>query len=128
MEMGQGENGIADKKGKRKRTEEDDIAEEGEARQVPSLHRQLWLRFHPAMFDELYTSIEKSIKSHLTAQDSDATSGKSKTDQSMTLQDLRGDLNSFELMGPRAGRVLRSVLKLCKSESKAKQAVSRAFL
>lgn len=39
------------------------------------------------------------------------------------LKDLRGEIDSFEIMGPKAARVLRRILRLVKSENKEKTQV-----
>lgn len=43
------------------------------------------------------------------------------------LLDRTGDIDSFEIMGPKAARVLRRFLRLVKSESKEKAEVSWTF-
>lgn len=52
----------------------------------------------------------------------------SKRVQALQLRDLRGELESFEIMGPKSGEVLRRVLRLCKSEKGVKSKVSQIII
>lgn len=40
------------------------------------------------------------------------------------LRDLHGEIDSFEILGPKAARILRRILRLVKSETKEKTQVS----
>lgn len=74
--------------------------------------RRIWIRVHPAMFDDVHEAIAASAS---------AVSANSSASE-LHLSDLRGDLCSFELMGPKTIKVLKGVLKLAKaSNSSAKR-------
>ncbi|KAK4686639.1 ribonuclease P/MRP protein subunit POP1, partial [Tremellales sp. Uapishka_1] len=62
--------------------------------------RRVWMRIHPSIFVEVWDSLKLCLKDGSTA----------------TMKDLRLDLDAFEIMGPRAGKVLARVVKVCKSD------------
>lgn len=64
--------------------------------------RRLWIRVHPAMFNDVYGAITQSAE----------VCSISSPDSEIELSDLRGDLCAFEIMGPKAIKVLKGVLKL----------------
>lgn len=49
---------------------------------------KMWIRVHPSIFDEAYTALKRE-----------------------GIRDLRGEIDSFELMGPTAGEVLQRVFR-----------------
>jgi len=75
---------------------------------------RVWLRFHPAMFEEAWKALTDSlvgVRSLMT---------ESNAVPSVKISDLRGEINCFEIMGPKAGLVLQGITSVCKSESKSK--------
>jgi len=80
------------------------VPKEGERR------RRLWLRIHASIFDEVMDNLKELSERY-----------------KLEMRDLRGEIDGFELMGPMAGRILRRVLKLCKSEIGEKDEVSHSI-
>ncbi|RXK39922.1 hypothetical protein M231_02856 [Tremella mesenterica] len=68
--------------------------------------RRLWIRAHPAIFDELWDALRVACE---------------KSRAKVTLNDKRGEVGAFEIMGPLAGQVLTRVLSACKSNSGEKK-------
>lgn len=78
--------------------------------------RQVWLRLHPAMFEEAWSSLRDSLK--FVQSSSPANIAKR-----VKIADLRGEIDCFEIMGPKAGLVLQGLTKVCKSENHIKRQV-----
>ncbi len=57
----------------------------------------------------------------IKSEDDDPT--ESGVQPTLRIEDLRGEINSFEIMGPKAGLVLQGVTSLCKSENGSKRKV-----
>lgn len=114
-------------KGKRKRNDDEEKLSGG--------RRHLWIRVHPQMFEDVYQALCKSIKDIMSSKnqtkgdlegddimvDGDVTQDNSKLEIPIHLADLRGDVNAFELMGPKAIKVLRGIIKLAKGQSPEKR-------
>lgn len=76
--------------------------------------RRIWIRAHPSIFDQVFSTL-KAVSGNILAEKS-----LSKRVRALQIRDLRGELESFEIMGPKSGEVLRRVLRLCKSEKGVK--------
>ncbi|KAH0832347.1 hypothetical protein J3R83DRAFT_13363 [Lanmaoa asiatica] len=89
-------------KGKGKEKQTDDNAS-------PELNigpRVIWIRCHPAIFEEVFESLQTSA-SHVLEQ------SKKKDPQvhaEIEIADLRGYLNAFEIMGPKSSQVIKGAL------------------
>lgn len=70
--------------------------------------RALWIRVHPAALESTMTSL-KTASEQIPASDQ------------LEITDLSGDINSFELVGPRTSQVIHGAFKLAGNESEAKQ-------
>ncbi|WWD17028.1 hypothetical protein CI109_101465 [Kwoniella shandongensis] len=81
-----------------------------------NLPKRLWLRLHPSIFNVVWDTLKLAAASQQTNGDVPSTS-KATASAPIQIRDLRGDVESMEIMGPKAGKVLRRVLRLCKSES-----------
>lgn len=84
--------------------------------------RRIWIRVHPSIFDQVFSTL-KAVSGNILAEEN-----LSKRVQALQLRDLRGELESFEIMGPKSGEVLRRVLRLCKSEKGVKSKVSKIII
>lgn len=84
--------------------------------------RRIWIRVHPSIFDQVFSTL-KAVSGNILAEEN-----LSKRVQALQLRDLRGELESFEIMGPKSGEVLRRVLRLCKSEKGVKSKVSQIII
>lgn len=83
---------------------------------------RIWIRVHPSIFDQVFSTL-KAVSGNILAEEN-----LSKRVQALQLRDLRGELESFEIMGPKSGEVLRRVLRLCKSEKGVKSKVSQIII
>jgi ribonuclease P/MRP protein subunit POP1 len=86
-----------------------------------SAERQVWLRFHPAMFDEVWRALNGAVQVVKSQSDDPMELGVKST---LKIEDLRGEINSFEIMGPKAGLILQGITSVCKSENPSKRKVS----
>ena len=81
--------------------------------------RTVWLRFHPAMFDEVQAALQDAAARtldhiHRTMVSVSLNSGAEETSETVEIVDLRGQVNAFEIMGPKSTSVLMGVLDLVK--------------
>ena len=74
--------------------------------------RKVWVRVHPSIFTEVFDSMKDSI-----AEFAGSSAG-------VRLRDKRDDLGSFEIVGPKGGRLLRRILRICRDEAGHKRQVS----
>lgn len=70
--------------------------------------RTLWIRVHPAALESAMTSLKTASEQIHASNQPEIT-------------DLSGDVNSFELVGPRTSQVIQGALKLASSERQIKQ-------
>lgn len=56
---------------------------------------KIWIRIHPSIFDEAFAAVRAAVG---------------------IVRDLRGELDSFELVGPMSGDILSRVLRPVKGE------------
>ncbi|KAG1733032.1 ribonucleases P/MRP protein subunit POP1-domain-containing protein [Suillus paluster] len=68
--------------------------------------RAVWVRSHPAVFDDVFEALQKSTSLVLEAEK------QRHKDVSVEVEiaDLRGTLNVFEIMGPKASQVIKGAL------------------
>jgi ribonuclease P/MRP protein subunit POP1 len=82
--------------------------------------RTVWLRIHPSIYQPTMDLLRGLI-----SLGNDEASSSSKVHQPfIVMNDLRGEVDSFEVMGPKSARILRRILRLSKTEGKDKQKVS----
>ncbi len=66
--------------------------------------RTLWLRIHPAIFEDVTHELQKATSQVLDRP-------RSSTEEiAVEIADLRGQVNTFEIMGPKSTQVLRGAL------------------
>ncbi|KAJ3573212.1 hypothetical protein NP233_g2576 [Leucocoprinus birnbaumii] len=66
--------------------------------------RTLWLRIHPVIFDDVTRELQKATSRFLSRP-------RSSTEEiEVEIADLRGQINAFEIMGPKSSQVLRGAL------------------
>lgn len=71
--------------------------------------RVVWLMIHPAVYDDASTALQYAAK---LALDSDKQlNPRVDGEYEIEIADLRGQLNIFELMGPRTNQVIKGALK-----------------
>lgn len=78
--------------------------------------RTVWARVHPSIFDEVWETVTTAISTH------PAEFG------ALLVHDLRDSLESFEITGPLAGRVLSRSLRICNSEPADKKRALASLL
>ncbi|TIC17791.1 POP1-domain-containing protein [Wallemia mellicola] len=69
--------------------------------------RSIWLRCHPSAFKTVYESLNEA-KIALSGDD-------------LTISDLRGQVNTFEMYGPQSSQVLAGAFRLAKANGKAQR-------
>jgi ribonuclease P/MRP protein subunit POP1 len=82
--------------------------------------RTVWLRCHPAMFDEVQAALQDAAARtldniHRTMGSVSLDPGAEETSETIEIVDLRGQVNAFEIMGPKSTSVLMGVLDLVKT-------------
>ena len=75
--------------------------------------RALWLRFHPLIFDDVTRELRKAT-SEVLARPSSSTD-----ETEVEIVDLRGQVNAFEIMGPKSSQVLRGALTAVNGDDRA---------
>ncbi|KAF8225887.1 POP1-domain-containing protein [Tricholoma matsutake] len=70
--------------------------------------RVVWLRSHPSVFNEVFSSLQAAASSVLDA--AKRSMGEEEKDIDVQLSDLRGQINVFEIMGPKSSQVLKGAL------------------
>lgn len=77
-------------------------------------NRSIWLRCHPSAFKAVYESLNEA-KITLSGDD-------------LTISDLRGQVNTFEMYGPQSSQVLAGAFRLAKANGKAQRIVGKSYL
>ncbi|KDQ62383.1 hypothetical protein JAAARDRAFT_121761 [Jaapia argillacea MUCL 33604] len=78
-------------------------------------HRTIWIRSHPAVFDQLFATLQTAASATLDAHKKKRGE---EPEVSIELADLREHVNVFEIMGPRSSQVIKGVLKVVKEEKR----------
>lgn len=92
-----------------KPVEVDVIVDKG--RRGEPIRRTVWLQIHPSVYDECYAALRASASSILQHA---STSGQE--EDAIEIADLRGQLNIFEITGPKSSQVLKGALTLASTE------------
>ena len=85
--------------------------------------RTIWLRIHPSIHAET-TSLLESLLAATAGQSSVASTSTAPRQSAIRMTDLRDQIDSFEIMGPKSTSILRRILRLSKTEGKDKANVS----
>ncbi|KAF8631784.1 hypothetical protein AX17_004999 [Amanita inopinata Kibby_2008] len=78
--------------------------------------RVIWLTFHPAVFNEVFSALQEAASLVLDAAKREK-AGEGAVD--IEIADLRGHLNIFEIMGPKTNQVLKGALKPVPQDNRA---------
>ncbi|KAG5642672.1 hypothetical protein DXG03_002356 [Asterophora parasitica] len=78
-------------------------------------HRVVWLRVHPSAYEEVLSSLQASTSLSLDAARRES-GGK---EIEVEIADLRGQVNAFEIMGPKSNQVLRGALSPISQDQRA---------
>ncbi|OCF38687.1 hypothetical protein I317_07538 [Kwoniella heveanensis CBS 569] len=81
--------------------------------------KRLWIRIHPSIYKEVWDDLKNAVSQIRQGSADQSTS--SATFSTLQIQDLRGEINSLDLVGPRAGKTLRRVLRICRSDQPVKR-------
>lgn len=83
--------------------------------------RKIWIRFHPAAFDQVQIALQASAAQVLNdlkvVRDLEAIQVDSAEEQ-LEISDRRGEVNVFEIAGPKSTQVLKGVLNLVKGDQR----------
>lgn len=88
--------------------------------------RTIWIRVHPSTHAETVGLLESLLASP-TSQPGVASTSTAAQEPSIRMTDLRDQIDSFEIMGPKSTRILRRILRLSKTEGKEEANVSYPF-
>lgn len=72
--------------------------------------QKIWLRLHPSIFTTVWDELKKAVVLDNVV--------------SLQIRDLRSEVDSFELTGPRSAQMLHRILRLANSEDGEKRRVS----
>jgi ribonuclease P/MRP protein subunit POP1 len=75
-----------------------------------AVQRTVWIRSHPAISENVFAAIQASASSVLDAVRKAAPQGTQIDEIGIELEDLSGQLNAFEIMGPKSNQVLKGAL------------------
>ncbi|KAF8582845.1 POP1-domain-containing protein [Ramaria rubella] len=92
------------RRGKGKSTE--DVAPQASAKPDSHAFRTLWIRVHPSAWPEVWHAVREAA-----SEDKNKSKGP-EPEESIHLVDLRSQVNSFELMGPRSSQVFSGAMTL----------------
>ena len=70
--------------------------------------RKVWLRSHPSVYNEVFSSLQTAASSLLDVLKRNMREDEKHVD--VELADLRGQVNVFEIMGPKSSQVLKGAL------------------
>jgi ribonuclease P/MRP protein subunit POP1 len=88
--------------------------------------RTIWIRTHPSVHAEIVEILESLVSS--SGRSNEASTSTSSHVSAVKISDLRNQIDSFEIMGPKSARILRRILRLSKTEGKDKAKVSYQHL
>ncbi|WVF71156.1 hypothetical protein IAT40_005954 [Kwoniella sp. CBS 6097] len=78
--------------------------------------KRLWIRIHPSIFDEAWDTLKHAVTQLRQERAGSSSSRGTIAFSTLQIRDLRGELNSLDIVGPKAGKTLRRVLRVCRSE------------
>ncbi|KAJ6619451.1 POP1-domain-containing protein [Mycena sp. CBHHK59/15] len=77
---------------------------------LDTVSRTVWVRSHPAVSDAIFAALQASASLTLDAVRKAAPPCTQIDDLGVELEDLSGQLNAFEIMGPKSNQVLKGAL------------------
>lgn len=96
-------------KGKGKGKEKESAADIEQSSSLDTDTRIVWVRSHPAVFDEVFSALQTSASS--TLETIKQSSGAAEVPSAeVEIADLREQINVFEIMGPKSSQVLKGAL------------------
>lgn len=81
--------------------------------------RRSWIRLHPSIFQDVWRALQVAAQPSTEAENGVNEAGPSQSLRNqlaapLQIRDLRGEIDAFEIMGPLAGPVLSTILRLCR--------------
>ncbi|KAJ7212167.1 NUC188 domain-containing protein [Mycena pura] len=80
--------------------------------------RTVWIRSHPATSEKVFATLKMSASLVLDAARKAAPPGTVLSELGVELEDLSGQINAFEIMGPKANQVLKGALSPVSQDSR----------
>jgi len=77
--------------------------------------RSVWLRFHPSAHTEVLDTLKGAASQSLVNYKA---IGGNVEEVNLEISDLKGHLNAFEIMGPKASQVIKGALSPVRSEQR----------
>ncbi|KAF7365276.1 Ribonucleases P/MRP protein subunit POP1 [Mycena venus] len=97
----------------------------GKAKEPPSKssdpdagQRTVWIRSHPAISEKVFAVLRTSASSVLDAARKAAPQGTQIDEIGIELEDLSGQINAFEIMGPKSNQVLKGAVSPVSHDSR----------
>jgi ribonuclease P/MRP protein subunit POP1 len=72
--------------------------------------RTVWIRSHPAVFEDVFGALQTAASLALDSLRKNTTASDEGQEVEIELADLRGHVNVFELMGPKASQIIKGAL------------------
>jgi ribonuclease P/MRP protein subunit POP1 len=102
------DSGSASQKNTEKRRKKRKGKEKEKAQPASEGTRLVWLRSHPSVFDGVFSSLRAAAS--LALDIAKRSMGEEEKDIDVEIADLRGQINVFEIMGPKSSQVLKGAL------------------
>ncbi|KAF8208880.1 NUC188 domain-containing protein [Mycena galopus ATCC 62051] len=83
-----------------------------------TVQRTVWIRSHPAISENVFVALRTSASLVLDAARKAAPQGTQIDDIGIELEDLSGQINAFEIMGPKSNQVLKGALSPASHDSR----------
>ncbi|KAJ7044056.1 ribonucleases P/MRP protein subunit POP1-domain-containing protein [Mycena alexandri] len=83
-----------------------------------AVRRTVWVRTHPATSEKVFAALRDSASSVLDATRKAALPGTQIDNIGVDLEDLSGQVNAFEIMGPKSNQILKGALSPVSQDSR----------
>ncbi|KAJ7644080.1 ribonucleases P/MRP protein subunit POP1-domain-containing protein [Roridomyces roridus] len=83
-----------------------------------TIPRTVWILTHPAISDQVFQAVKTSASLVLDAARQQAPEGTQIHEIGVEIEDLSGQINAFEIMGPKANQVLKGALSPITNDSR----------
>ncbi|KAF7346225.1 Ribonucleases P/MRP protein subunit POP1 [Mycena sanguinolenta] len=83
-----------------------------------TVQRTVWIRSHPAISENVFVALRTSASLVLAAARKAAPQGTQIDEIGIALEDLSGQINAFEIMGPKSNQVLKGAISPASHDSR----------
>ncbi|KAK7048302.1 ribonucleases P/MRP protein subunit POP1 [Favolaschia claudopus] len=83
-----------------------------------AVQRTVWIRCHPAISEHVFSVLQTAASSILDAARKAAPQGTQVDEIGIELEDVSGQINAFEIMGPKSNQVLKGALSPVSHDSR----------